>query len=29
VRELFEALWHTLRPWTSAMPPQRPRIWST
>jgi len=29
VRELFEALWHTLRPWTAAMPPQRPRIWST
>ncbi len=29
VRELFEALWHTLRPWSSGMPPQRPRIWST
>lgn len=29
VRELLEALWHTLRPWTSGMSPQRPRIWST
>lgn len=29
VRELFEALWHTLRPWTSGMAPHRPRIWST
>lgn len=29
VRELLEALWHTLRPWTSGLPPQRPRIWAT
>ena len=29
LRELFEAMWHTLRPWTASMPPQRPRIWST